>query len=152
MYSLLFFILCLFNIIIYFFYQNYEFVAFLVGLIYFGAILILFFYIILLLNLQQVIRDNKHIKKIPFILFIGILCFITSFSKLKSLGLFLTYPIIIVKQQLLVSMETLSLVLFNNFGLHIIIVGLILFITLIGLVLMLVQNKNININYFRKST
>lgn len=149
MYSLLFFILFLFNTSILLFIQNFEFIALLVGLIYFGAILILFFFIILLINLQVVTRDNLHVKKVPIVL-IGLsflLGLLTYFSKFLGLYLISTNNIDIYN----LSLESLSFTMFNNFGPHIIIIGLILFLVLIALVLILVNNKSLNIQYLRKS-
>lgn len=150
MYSLLFFILFLFNLVISLFLQNYEFVGLLLGLIYFGAILILFFFILLLVNLQIVTRDNLHLKRVALNLIpLSSLVYLIIF-KGKTLGLFIAANNF-NKIDSITTLENISLTLFNDFGLHIIIVGLILFITLIGLVIILVSNKNIKINFYRKS-
>lgn len=152
MYSLLFFILFLFSTIIFLFNQNSEFIALLLGLIYFGAILILFFFVILLINLQVVTRDNLHNKKVPFIA-LGLsylLYLIIKTSKLLGFYLEFSYELEDMRFSIL-SLESLSFTMFNNFGTHIIIIGLILFLALIGLVLILVNNKTLNLNYLRKS-
>lgn len=127
-----------------------EFLALLVALIYFGAILILFFFVILLINLQVVTRDNLHNKKVPvlsliFCYLIGIL-----FKIAHDLGLFIQVKSLITRNYNL-TLETLSFTMFNNFSVHIIILGLILFLGLIGLVLILVNNTSINLTYLRKS-
>lgn len=150
MYSLLFFILFLFSAVLLLFKQNMEFLALLVALIYFGAILILFFFVILLINLQVVTRDNLHIKKVPVLSLIFVYLIGTLFTASQHLGLFIhcktlsnyTYNL---------TLETLSFTMFNNFSVHIIIVGLILFLGLIGLVLILVNNSSLNLTYLRKS-
>ena len=148
MYSLLFFILFLFNTIIYLFIENNEFLALLVGLIYFGAILILFFFVILLINLQVVTRDNLHIKKIS-ISGLFILIILNQFLYwTKNLGLYLP-TIINVSLGKTLSLETLSITMFNNFSTHIIILGLILFLALIGIVLILVSNTNLQLTYLK---
>ena len=149
MYSLLFFILFLSNFVINLFIQNYEFVALLVGLIYFGAILILFFFILLLINLQVVTRDNLHIKRIAFVLIPMFGVIFIFFYNIKNLGAFSCQ--LIKNNYLLSSIEVISLTMFNDFGVHIIFVGLILFLTLIGIVLILVSKKNINLQLKRKS-
>lgn len=149
MYSLLFFILFLFNSVIFLFIQNSEFLALLVGLIYFGAILILFFFVILLINLQVVTRDNLHNKKIPTVLAVIILGLGVFFSISQSLGLYI--PNIINISQSTLSLEVLSFSLFNNFSPHVIILGLILFLALIGLVLILVNNTSLKLTSIRKS-
>lgn len=150
MYSLLFFILFLFNTVLYLFMQNHEFLALLLGLIYFGAILILFFFVILLINLQVVTRDNLHNKKIAISGLLFTLIIILLFVVSKNLGLYLPYLLNSSLAKTL-SLETLSLAMFNNFSTHIIIVGFILFLALIGLVLILVNNTNLKLTYLRKS-
>lgn len=149
MYSLLFFILFLFNNTFLLILQNCEFIALLLGLIYFGAILILFFFVILLINLQVVTRDNLHIKKIPLVLLILGTLLIFFLIVMKSAGLFTSW--ILKNNNNYLSLENLSFTLFNNFSVSIIILGLILFLTLIGIVLILVNNKNLNLKYLRKS-
>ena len=149
MYSLLFFILFLFSAVLLLFKQNMEFLALLLALIYFGAILILFFFVILLINLQVVTRDNLHNKKVPLLglLLLGLLFKFVGY--LKYLGLYI--PVNLNFKLGNLSLETLSFVMFNNFSAHVIILGLILFLGLIGLVLILVNNTTLNLTYLRKS-
>lgn len=155
MYSLLFFILSLFNIVIFLFLQNYEFLALLLGLIYFGAILILFFFILLLINLQVVTRDNLHIKRIPLVSIPLIISFYMFIINSHSLGLYISnlkgISFVKLYGNLILTLETLSFSLFTNFSTSIVILGLILFLTLIGLVLVLVSNKTLNLKFLRKS-
>jgi NADH:ubiquinone oxidoreductase subunit 6 (subunit J) len=120
-----------------------PFVSLIVGLIYLGVIVILFFFILLIINLQQTIRDNLHLKKISLIslsLFFFNLFF---FILLKRLG-FLSYKVNINFN--LESFESLGLVLFNDFSVIIIILGLILFLGLISIVLLLVKPSSLKLN------
>ena len=153
MYSLLFFILFLFHFVLSLFLQNYEFIALLIGLIYFGAILILFFFLLLLINLQIVIRDNYHMKRITFSILPlgGLTIFLVKLG--HSYGLFTCNLALYNSQALTASfltIESLSFLLFSNWGVGVIIVGLILFIALIGIVTILVSNKTLALT-FRKS-
>lgn len=143
-YSLLFFILSLVTFLFTMFLSNLNpFVSLIVGLIYLGVIVILFFFILLIINLQQTIRDNLHLKKISLIslsLFFFNLFF---FILLKRLG-FLSYKVNINFN--LESFESLGLVLFNDFSVIIIILGLILFLGLISIVLLLVKPSSLKLN------
>lgn len=150
MYSLLFFILFLFSTVLLLLSQNMEFLALLVALIYFGAILILFFFVILLINLQVVTRDNLHNKKVPVLSLIFIYLLFLFFKAGQYLGLFIKSTTLNQYNSNL-TLETLSFTMFNNFSTHIIVLGLILFLGLIGLVLILVNNTSLNLTYLRKS-
>ena len=148
MYSLIFFFFFIFNLVMQLFIQNYEFIPLLIGLIYFGAILILFFFILLLINLQIITRDNLHLKRISLAALPIIFIIINMLAKEKQLGLFICNSK--YHFNILTNLETISLAMFNDFGLYIIIVGIILFLTLIGIVLILVSNKNIQLVKYEK--
>jgi NADH-quinone oxidoreductase subunit J len=145
MYSLLFFVLFLISWTFLLFFHNIEFFSFILSLIYVGAILVLFFYVILLLNLQQIIRDNRHIKKIFVTGLVFLIFNLQIFHFLKINGFLLITKIKLITEPL-INLENINILLFNDYLIYVIIVGLILFIVLIGLVILLVNNSNLNIN------
>ena len=67
-YSLMFSIVLVVSLGVLLTHQNLKFISLMLSLIYLGALLILIFFLLLLLNLQTVIRDSLHTKKVPLVI------------------------------------------------------------------------------------
>ena len=137
-YSLLFFIIATASLIVLFLVQGGQFAALMLGLVYLGAVLVLFFFMILLTNIQQTTRDSLHYKRVP--LFCFFLAFFGStlvLPQIASLGLVNLQQ---HESRFTSTIESVGLSLFTDLGPIIIILGIILLIGLLSVMLSLANS------------
>lgn len=146
-YSILFLILAFINVSILFLLGGVQFIAFLILLIYVGAISILFLFVMMLLNIEITLHRTKYGFKIPLyicgiILFIQILCSIFFYKYLFF------YPVFIyidwVKQfYIQKELVVLGLFIFNYNQSSVIFIGLLLLVALIGSLILVAEKRHI---------
>lgn len=82
--SVLFMLVLFFHIAVLYLFLNAEFLAAVQLIVYAGAILVLFLFVVLLLNLKEELLERRYISIWPMSLLLAIALFITTYSTLKS--------------------------------------------------------------------
>nr|YP_010620150.1 NADH dehydrogenase subunit 6 [Herposiphonia versicolor]WAX04186.1 NADH dehydrogenase subunit 6 [Herposiphonia versicolor] len=161
-YSVFFLILTFCNVILLLLVLGAEFLAFLLLIVYVGAIAVLFLFVVMMLNIKSNLSNSLNfffLYSLPilFLLILFILDyfwnFYTFFDILKTLNLNLTFTNWIDNLFFISNIETIGNVFYTNYCFLFIVSGLILLVAMIGVIVLTVHQKTIfllkkqNINY-----
>lgn len=149
-YSVLFLILTFCNIIFLLLLMGAEFFAFLLLIVYVGAIAVLFLFVVMMLNIK--ITKKRNDFSFFSIIFINLFLLIIIFYKLTTFfDLFKTLPINLLDSNwinwiyeinVLNNIEVIGNVFYSNYSLLFLISSVILLIAMIGVIVLTVHKKS----------
>ncbi len=146
--SVLFLIFTFFNVAILFLLSNAEFLAMTLIIVYVGAVAVLFLFVVMMLNINEVLVKEGFLKYFPFGFLLISIFFLELFFVFKDISLQNTKKSNISISQLLENgnknTEAIGMFLYTDFFIVFQISGFLLLVAMIGAIV-LAKTENLNI-------
>ncbi len=146
--SVLFLIFTFFNVAIIFLLSNAEFLAMTLIIVYVGAVAVLFLFVVMMLNINEVLIKEGFLKYFPFGIILITIFLLELFFVLKDISIENTKFSSINISELLDkgnnNTESIGLFLYTDFFIVFQISGFLLLVAMIGAIV-LAKNENLNI-------
>jgi len=148
-YSVLYLVLVFFNAGMLFLLFNAEFLAFIVLIIYVGAIAVLFLFVVMMLNVKLLEVQSRFYQYLPLASFLGVVLFIELFITTRSFLFpttipFNSLPVFVNWVDLLVTPSNVQLIGYIIFTFKyttLLLSSLILLIAMLGSIVLTIDNK-----------
>ena len=146
--SVLFLIFTFFNVSILFLFSNAEFLAMTLIIVYVGAVAVLFLFVVMMLNINEVLIKEGFLKYFPFGFILITIFILELFFVFKDITLKNTLSSKMKISELLnkgnTNTESIGIFLYTDFFIVFQISGFLLLVAMIGAIV-LAKNENLNI-------